>query len=96
MDPMAYQQWWHLHLRVARGELLRPEEQSAYDAGRLELAQSEQTAELAAAKQAREELLALDAERDCLAKRRQQLDAEIATLESRLNDPARHFLGVKG
>ncbi len=96
MDPMAYQQWWQLHLRVARGELLRPEEQPAYEAGRLELEQSEQMAELAEAKQARDELLALDAERDRLEQRRKQLDAEIATLESRLNDPARHFLGVKG
>ena len=94
MDQAAYQQWWQLHLRVARGELLRHAEQQAYEAGRLELEQTEQFTELAVATQARGELAALDAERDQLEQRRKQLDGEIAALESRLNEPARQFLGV--
>lgn len=96
MDQAAYERWWQLHVRVARGEPLTDEDQHIYEAGRLEIEKAENFGGLAFAKQAREEIVALDAERVRLEQRRKQLDSEIAALESCLSDPARQFLGVKG
>jgi len=96
MDQAEYERWWQLHVRVAREDSLTSEEKRAYEAGRLEFEKTEDFGELAAAKQAREQLVALDAERDRLEQRRKQLDSEIVALESSLSGPERQFLGVKG
>jgi cell division protein FtsB len=48
------------------------------------------------AQKSREQLAALEAEHVALESRRQQLDAEIAELESRLRDQTRQHLGVEG
>ncbi len=96
MDQAEYERWWQLHIRVARGESLTSAENRAYEVGRLELEKTEGFGELAAAKQAREQLVALDAERDRLEQRRKQLDSEIVALKSSLSGLARQFLGVKG
>ena len=95
MDEAAYQQWWQLHVRVARGESLSPEETSAYAAGRRDLDEDENLRSFEIAKQARQELQALDAERTRLEQRRRQLDAEISSLESRLGLQARQLLGAE-
>jgi hypothetical protein len=96
MDQAEYERWWQLHVRVARDDLLTGEEKRLYEVGRVELEKTEDFVKLPAAKQAREQLVALDAERDRLEQRRKQLDCEIAALESNLSDPERQFLGVKG
>ena len=33
MDENTYNEWWVLHLRMARGETLTPSEQEVYEAG---------------------------------------------------------------
>jgi hypothetical protein len=62
MDQTAFQRWWELHLRVARGQTLPPEEQGVYDAGRQELERDERLQEVQSAREAREELRALESE----------------------------------
>jgi hypothetical protein len=96
VDQIAYQHWWQLHLRVARGESLDPGEQSSYDAGRRELEREERLVETTEAKESRERLAQLKAQHTDLETRRLQLDAEIADLESRLRDQTRQYLGVEG
>lgn len=95
MDEATYQQWWQLHVRTARGESLRRDEQTIYDAGRHELEQDEKLGHLENAKQARVELQTLERERRRLEQRRQQLDGEIAALEGRLEQPTRQLLGAE-
>ena len=90
----TYQQWWQLHLRVARGDSLSPDEQASYHAGRRGLEREERLPETEQARQAREHLAALEAEHADLERRRQQLDAEIGRLEAQLDDPTRQYLGV--
>jgi cell division protein FtsB len=91
----ANQHWWELHDRVARGDRLTSEEFAVYDATRRELDESESLVPLQNARQAREELRDLEAERRRLEQRRQQLDAEIATIESTLAPQARELLGAE-
>lgn len=96
MDRAAYQQWWQLHLRVARGETLSPEETSAYHAALGKLEGDDRLREAASAREAREALTALVAGHERWEARRRQLDDEIAALESRLSDATREFLGAGG
>ena len=42
MDDSAFQAWWELHVRVARGESLAPAEQVIYEATRVALDDEEQ------------------------------------------------------
>ena len=95
MDQAAYQQWWQLHLRVARGEALSPDQFATYESGRRVLEQQEQFPAATIARKAREELATLEAEHARLEKRRQQLDSEIASLESQLSQQTRQYLGVE-
>lgn len=94
MDTSEYAAWWQLHLRFARGETLSAEEQSRYEAVRDELDRDDELPLLASAKHARTDLRRLEAERDELERRRQQLDSRIAALEGRLSSQARQLLGV--
>ena len=91
----SYQRWWQLHLRIARGESLSAEERVVYDTTRRELENGEAVGPFQAAKQAREELRGLEAERRRLEARRQELNAEIAALESNLAPQARELLGAE-
>jgi septal ring factor EnvC (AmiA/AmiB activator) len=93
MDESAYREWWPLHLRVARGEVLAGAERVAYHAGldtihRAELP-SEDSERL---RKARAAVAALEAEQVTLRERRDQLEAEIAALESMLNPRDRNLL----
>jgi septal ring factor EnvC (AmiA/AmiB activator) len=89
------QRWRELHLRVARGDRLSAEDQAVYDATRRELEDNETRELIHNAQQAREELRELEAQRRRLEQRRQELDAEIAAIESTLAPQARELLGAE-
>ena len=94
MDQTAYENWWHLHVRLARGGELSVEERATYEAGRGKLEQEETFQEATEAKRARLELARLEQEHAQLERQRRQLEVEIAQLESRLSEPTRQFLSV--
>ena len=52
MNGTAYQRWWELHVRVARGDRLSPEDRAVYDTTRRELEESEALQPLQSAKHA--------------------------------------------
>jgi hypothetical protein len=95
MDEQAYRAWWPLHLRVAKGERLSAEEQAVYAAGKRRL-HEEETLEgsLVRLRQTREEIKALEAERERLQERRQQLRERVTVLEAALSEKAKQALGV--
>jgi hypothetical protein len=95
VDEAEFQRWWEMHLRIARGQLLSPDEKAVYEAGREDLERDEKLQEVRSTREAREQLQKLEAERGQLEKRRQQLDREIAALEGRLNQETRQLLGVE-
>jgi flagellar motility protein MotE (MotC chaperone) len=95
VNEEAYRRWWELHLRVARRETLNPVEQTFYDSGLQELDKSEQVRMVQVAREARDQLQALEAEQVRLEQRRRQLDQEIAALEKQLMPQTRQLLGVE-
>lgn len=96
MDATAQQRWWELHVRGARGEMLTTDERTFYEASLRQLDENERLGPLQSAKQARDNLHRLEAERTRLEERRQELDGEIKALESKLGQPARQALGAGG
>jgi hypothetical protein len=85
MDEATYQRWWALHLRVVRAEVLTAREQAVYEAGCHELEHEEPLGDLSLnIAQIPARVRALEAERAALLARCQQLDAEIASLETAL------------
>lgn len=95
MGDSAFQSWWELHIRVARGESLTAEESAVYQSGQEGLESGEEAQLLLRAKHIREDLAALESERSELERRRQALDAEIQKLESRMGQQTRRLLGVE-
>jgi len=96
MDEPSYRAWWPLHLRVARGESLEGEERAAYEAGLAQLHQSENLAAgPALLSQARGAVQVLEAEYARLHAQREQLEAEIAALETVLDAGTREPLAKK-
>ena len=95
MDNMTYHKWWQWHVRVARGETLFGDERMAYQVGLAELDKEEPLAATVDARELRQSLVALQKDHWELEQQRLELDAEITTLESRLSENARQFLGVK-
>ena len=95
MDDSAFQPWWELHVRVARGDSLAPEEQAIYEATRVAHDHEEQRETLWNARQAKQELRELESECSRLEERRRQLDDEISSLEKRLGQPTRQLLGTE-
>jgi hypothetical protein len=83
VDRTTYQQWWQLHLRVARGDSLSPDEQSSYHAGRRELEREEQLLQTTEASESRRHLAALEAEHADLERQRQKLDRRTCILIDR-------------
>lgn len=85
MDKTAYQRWWQLHIRVARGENLSVDEQAVYEVGLTELDGEEkpqwQDAGLELLRQLRAEVEGLEAAHTQLQARSQRLDRQIWTLE---------------
>ena len=95
MDSRSYRDWWALHLRAACGESLTREEQASYQAGLSQLHQEEAIpGDTNALWDARELVLALEAEQSELLTRRCRLDDEIRALEALLSEPTRDLLGV--
>ena len=91
-----YEQWWQLHLRVARGEKLDPAEQDRYEAGLREIDLPEiSKSNLPKLLQLRESLAELDSKCQDLRAKRATLEAEISTLESTLSKKMRQQLGVE-
>lgn len=84
-----------LHLRFARGETLSNEDSAAYRVGLADLERDEQPMATIEARELRQSLTVLQKEHAILDNQRQELDAEIAVLESRLSGNVRQFLGVE-
>ena len=95
MNESAFQTWWELHVRVARGESLTAEESVVYQSGRQDLESGEESQLLLEAKHARDDLNALESECSELERRRQELDAEIRLLENRMGHETSRLLGVE-
>lgn len=88
MDRETYRDWWPLHLRVACGERLSPEERRAYEAGLQELYDDEALPrETERLRDARVAVASLEEERSELDARRRRLDEEIEALERLLAPP---------
>ena len=96
MTESQFQSWWPLHLRVAHGESLTPEERVSYDAAHHALDNDEQQKPLRTAQLAKAELQTLEVERTRLEQHRRQLDAQITALENRLSQSTRQLLGAEG
>lgn len=90
MDEATYRVWWQLHLRAARGESLDARERALYEAGRVQVQQTEgfegNTEKL---RESRAVVQALEAEHLCLYREQQKLNVEIAALEAVLDDGTR-------
>ncbi len=95
MNKATYQNWWQLHLRLARGETLSSDESAAYKVGLADLEREEQLTATVDARELRQLLTKLQKEHSVLENQRQELDAVIAALESRLSGSVRQFLGVE-
>lgn len=85
MEKETYDQWWQLHLRIARGENLDAAEQALYAAGLAALDSEEkmqwEEVNLVRLHQLREEIERLEATHSQLQAQRQHLDRQIWTLE---------------
>lgn len=96
MDQETYKRWWALHVRVALGESLQPEDQAFYETGQRELDEQDDLGGAAAAvQQTRNSLPALEAEIARLRAYNEKLNAEIAALEAALDKKSRQLLGVQ-
>ncbi|MBM4461488.1 MAG: hypothetical protein FJ011_27650 [Chloroflexi bacterium] len=88
MDEKTYQQWWQLHVRVARNESLNRSEQIEYDRGLQVLDRAErqdlEPGAAAALRQLRAQIEQLQTENVQLQARRARLDRRIRTLERAL------------
>ena len=98
MDPVEYDRWWPLHLRVTRGEQLPPADRQFYDDGVRQLERldsSISSSALAALEVARRRIADLQREQRVLHARRGKIESEIAAAEAALCERARDLLGAK-
>ena len=95
MDKAAYEQWWQIHVRAARGEQLSAEERTLYEAGCQDLDSAEQLRLVQDASELRDQLKVMEKERGQLEQRRLALYAEIAALEKQLPQQTQLVLGIK-
>lgn len=101
MDERSYRAWWPLHLRVAKGETLSADEQTAYEAGLQQLDAEEAEAfrpdkEIVDLRELREQVFAADAEHQRLSKQYETMRSEMARLEALLDERTRQALGIGG
>jgi hypothetical protein len=96
MDGVTYQAWWPLHVRVAKGEALAPEERAAYEAGLHALEQAEELAprDLTALRAMRQEAAEAEAVLAAVSVKRERLQAEVRALEAALPERMRRTLGI--
>ena len=95
MDEATYEKWWPLHLRVARGESLRAEEQRCYEAGREQLHDQEVLNEGLSLRESRGKLTVLGDEHRALLAQHKELVDEVEALEGALTERTREFAGVE-
>ena len=96
MDKATYEQWWQLHVRASRGEVLSEDERSHYEDGLRDLhSQEALTDDLSTLHQTRAAVLELDAKCEQLHRQRQQLRGRIARLEAALSEETRRMLGIE-
>jgi len=96
MDESAYEKWWALHVRSARGESLSDEEQAIYARGLKQLHNQEVLADdVESMRKARKAVMALDTRCDQLHAQRKHLKDEIAHLEAALSPDVRRSLGIE-
>ena len=82
MDKEAYEKWWPLHLRVARGEELTEEEQAVYQAGIAELDREESfPGSVEAMRQTQAALRVVEEEYEQLLAEKERLDRKLASIE---------------
>lgn len=86
MDKDTYEQWWKVHLRVARGEKLSPQEEVVYQKGleildREEEEQSQLAASVDELAKMKTKILELQIEHGQLQLKSTRLDAKIMQLE---------------
>ncbi len=95
MTTWTEDDWHRLHLRVARGETLAPDEQAFYET-ELRRLHSEESypGDMAAIRQLYAEIRQMEAEVQQLRERKAKLDAQIAALEMQLSEPTRQMLLV--
>jgi len=97
MDKAAYQRWWALHVRSARGEPLANEEAVIYERGLTEMHDEEVlAADLQPLRESRDAVMALDARCERLQERRRQLKEHLVHLEATLSPDVRRKLGIEG
>ncbi len=86
MDKDMYEQWWKVHLRVASGEKLTPQEEAMYQKG-LEILDREEEEQLQLASSVDElammktKIIELQIEHSQLQLKSTRLDAKIVQLE---------------
>ena len=97
IDEPTYKQWWLLHRRSAVGELLSAEEQARYEAGlrQLEAEEPPIQSSIDALRQARQQMLAAQAEYRRLQRQYEAMQAEAAALEARLDKSTKQVLGIR-
>lgn len=96
MDESAYEKWWALHVRSARGESLTDGEQSLYEHGLKQLHGQEVLAEdIESMRKARQTVVELDVRCDQLHARVKKLKDEIACLKAPLSPDIRRSLGIE-
>ncbi|MCW3055250.1 MAG: hypothetical protein JWN14_4420 [Chthonomonadales bacterium] len=99
MDKQDYQDWWPLHLRLAKGETLNSDERTVYEACLRQLdieeAESFQRGEdLEHLRDLRGRVLAAETEHQRLSKTYETMRAEMARFEALLDERTRHALGI--
>src|SRR5438067_12555449 len=95
MEEQTYKAWWPLHLRVAKGEELNPEERARYEAGLKQMYGEEKLdGSKAALRVARQRVVELRAEYARLRSEYEALEAETAAREAQLSEPTWQLLGI--
>jgi len=83
MDEPTYQQWWPLHLRASKGEVLEAEEQAFYEAGLCHLHRDETIRAPAALTDLEEKIAAAELKNVRLEQQRELLERRLNQLQSR-------------
>ena len=97
MNEATHRQWWPLHIKYAKGEALTPEEQAAYEAGRDQLYANENlNGDVEDLKQLRAHILEMEAQLAQMMEQYRALKARAESLEDRLSEPVKNYLGVGG
>jgi len=93
----SYNEWWNLHVRDAKGEPLKPEEQAYYDAGVKVMDSHEQyPATLETLRELRVRVMALRKEEERLLAQQRAVEQRIADLEIQYHARTGHAVAAPG